>query len=78
MVVYAVIRHWVTVVAETEAVKEGLGLFIRGLVSYFYADYGLVTSTQPERLQQAFDFLTGFFNWVGLSKNMQKTVSMAC
>ena len=35
MVVDAVICHWVTVVAETEAGIEGLGLPIRDLEAYF-------------------------------------------
>ena len=47
LVVDAVIRHWVTVVAATEAGTEGLGLLIWDLVAYFYADDGLVASTQP-------------------------------
>ena len=32
------------------------------LAAYFYADDGLVASTQPERLEMAFDILTGLFN----------------
>ena len=37
-----------------------------------------MSSTQPERLQRAFDVLTGLFNWVGLRSNMLKTVGMVC
>ena len=39
------------------------------LVAYLYSDDGLVVSTQPERLQRAFDVLAGLFDWVGLRKN---------
>ena len=47
MVVYDIIRQWVTGVTTTEAVTGGLGLMIIDLASYFYADDGLVASTQP-------------------------------
>ena len=44
----------------------------------FYSDYGLVAFTGPGWLQSSFDFLTGLFDWVGLRKNVCKTVSMVC
>ena len=47
MVVYDIILQWVTGVTTTEAVTGGLGLMIIALASYFYADDGLVASTQP-------------------------------
>ena len=78
MVVDAVIRHWVTVVIPIEAGTGRLGLKIIDLAVYFYANDGLVASTQLERLQRDFDFLTGLFNWVGLRANMAKTVGMVC
>ena len=78
MVVYAVIHHWVGVVAPTEDDMEVLGLTIRDLAEYFYSDNGLVTSTQLERLHRAFDILSGLFGRVGLRMNKRKTVSMAC
>ena len=46
MVVDAVIRHWVTVVTSTEVGTGGLGLTIVDLAAYFYANDGLVVSTQ--------------------------------
>ena len=76
VVVDAFIRHWVTVVDPTEDGMERLGLQIRDLVWYLYADDGLVTLTQPERLQRAFDVLTGLFDWVSLRTNKRNTVSM--
>ena len=47
-------------------------------MAYFYDNYGLVVSNQPERLQMAFGVLTGLFDWVYLITNTRKTVSMAC
>ena len=49
-VVNTVIRHWVALVAPTKDGTEVLGLSIQDLVAYLYADNGLVTSTQTERL----------------------------
>ena len=77
LVMDAAIRHWVMVVAETEVVTEELGLLIQELVAYFYSDDGLVTSTQPERLKQAFGILTGLFGQVRFRTNTWKTASMA-
>ena len=50
VVVDAIIHHWVTVVAPTKDGMEVLGLSIRYLSAYFYANNGLVASAQPERL----------------------------
>ena len=44
----------------------GLGLKIIELEAYFYADDGLIVSTQPERLQRVFDVLTSIFDRVNL------------
>ena len=74
VVVDAVIRHWVTVVAEIEAGTEVLGLLIQYFVPYFYSDDGLAASTQPERLQRVFTVLTGLFCQFGLRTNTRKTV----
>ena len=67
-----------TVVTPTEAGTGGLGLTIIDLVAYLYSDDGLVVSTQPERLQRAFDVLTGLLGWFGLRMNTRKTFSMSC
>ena len=63
---YAVIRHWVTVVTPSDAGTAVIGLTIFGLVAYFYADNVLVASTKHERLQRASDVLTGLFDRVRL------------
>ena len=77
-VVNTVIRHWVALVASTKDGTEVLGLSIQDLVAYLYADDGLVTSTQTERLQRVFNVLTNLFDRVGLRTNMINMVSMAC
>ena len=43
---------------------------------FFYADDGVVESTDPEWLQLEFDMLTGIFDRVGLQKNVRKTVGI--
>ena len=73
-----VIHHWVTVVAQTKEEMEGLGLLIQDLEEYFYFENGLVSSIQLERLQRAFDILTGIFDRVGLKMNIQMMVSVDC
>ena len=78
MVVDSIIHHWVTVVAEIEEGTERLGISIWDLAAYFYADNGLIASTQTERLQREFAILTCLFDRVGLSKNTWKAASMAC
>ena len=65
-----------TVVTPSEEVTGGLGLTITNLATYFYADNGLVASTQLERLPREFDILTGLFDRVVLRKNTEKTVGM--
>ena len=76
LAVYAIIRHWVTVVAAMDAGAEGLGILIQDLSAYFYADDVLVTSTQMMRLQRAFNVLTDLFDRVVLRTNTCKTMSM--
>ena len=62
----------------TEDGTKGLGLSIQDLAVYFYTENVFITSTQPERLQRAFDVLTGLFDWIGLQTNARKMVSMEC
>ena len=63
--------------ATTEAGTKGLGMFMRDLAAYFYAKNVIVALTQLKSLQQAFNVLTGLFNWVGLRMNTQKKTRMA-
>ena len=72
----SIISHWVALVTPPEAGTRGLGMTIIDLPAYLYADYGLVALIQLERLQRAFDVLTGLFNRVVLRKNTSKTIGM--
>ena len=66
MVVDAVVRHWVTgVIAESEARGE-LRQEERHQAELFYADNGMVASSNPVCLQGAFNALLGLFDRVGL------------
>ena len=53
--------------------KEG-----RHQAALFYADDGMVVSSNPRWLQWGFNALVGLFDRVGLHKNLGKTVSMTC
>ena len=44
--------------------------------AFFYAENGLVVSTNPDCLKGAFDTLTGLFDRVELRTNVGKTVGM--
>ena len=48
------------------------------LVSPFYADDGMVVSSDRAWLQGAFSALVAIFDRVGLRTNVNKTFSMAC
>ena len=76
MVVDEVVRHWVTLEVE-EAEKRGdMGKEGRHQAALFYADNGVVASSDPRWLQWAFNALVGLFERVGLRNNVGKTVSM--
>ena len=55
VVVDTVLRHWVSMVAETEGetepFTEGLLWYIQRLVAYFYSENGLLSSIHKTRLQ---------------------------
>ena len=46
--------------------------------TYFYADYGMVVSTDPFWLQVSFDSLTKLFDKVGIRTNVDKKAEMLC
>ena len=71
-----VIPHWLTMVEANQEGTERLVMSIRDLAVYFYAGNGIFASTQPERLQRAFNLLTGLFEQVFLRTNTWKTVSI--
>ena len=78
VVVYAVVCHWVTLAveeAETRGERRREG---RHQATLFYADDGMVASSDPRWLQWDFNTLVGLFDRVGLHTNVGKTVSMIC
>ena len=78
VVVDVVVRHWVTL-AVTEAEtrgewrREG-----RHQAALFYADDGMVASSDLQWQQWTFTKLVGLFDQVGLNTTMGKMVSIAC
>ena len=78
VVVDVVVRHWFTLeVAEGETWGER-GWEGRHQAALFYAEDGMVASSDPRWLQWAFITLVGLFDRVGLNTNMGKMVSMTC
>ena len=78
VVVDAVVRHWIEgLVTETEE-KGDTGREGHHQEAVFYADNGMVVSSDPAWLQGAFSSLVAIFDRVGLQTNVNKKVSMAC
>ena len=46
--------------------------------AFFYADGGMVVSTDLGWLQSAIDTMMGIFDQIGLRKKLRKTVGMVC
>ena len=78
VVVDAVVRHWVHGVMEEAEARGETGREGRHQAALFYADDGMVVSSDPAWLQGAFTALVGLFDRVGLQTNVGKTVSMVC
>ena len=72
------VRHWPTIAAQEAERREERGREVRHQVALFYADYGMLVSSDPWWLQWAFTQLVGIFDRVGLKTNFKKTVSMTC
>ena len=78
VVVDAVVRHWIDgLVSETKE-KGDTGREGRHKSAVFYANDGMVASSDPAWIQGAFSALVAIFDRVGLRTNVGKTVSMAC
>ena len=78
VVVDAVVSHWVTgVIADVEERGER-GKEGRHQADLFYADDGIVASSDPRWLQGDFNALVVLFDRVGLRTNIKKTVGMVC
>ena len=78
VVVDAVVRSWV-MMSLAEAEKRGeKGNEGRHQATQFYAENGMVASSDPRWIQWDFDTLVSLFEQVGLRKNVGKTVRMVC
>ena len=78
MVVDAVFCHWVMgFIVDADALGK-LGKQGRHQAALFYADDGIVASSDPHWILGAFNTLVGLFDRVGLQENVMKTVDMVC
>ena len=78
VVVGTVVRHWIDGLVAKTAEKGETGREGRHQSTVFYANNGMVVSSDPAWLQGAFSALVAIFDRVGLRNNSRKTVSMAC
>ena len=78
VVVDVVVQHWIDGIVD-EAEEQGeTGREGRHQSAVFYADGGMVISSDPAWLQSAFSALVATFDRVGLLTNVGKTFSMVC
>ena len=78
VVVDAVVRQWVTMTLDNAEKRGERGEEGRHQASLFYADDGMVASSDPRWLQWEFNALVSLFKRVGLQTNVGKTVRMVC
>ena len=78
MLVDLVINHLSTVITWEDTGQEYFGRAVQNLAAVFYADDGLPTCPQPDRLQEALEVMMGMFYKVGLRTNVDKTVGIVC
>ena len=78
VVVDAVVRYWVTMAIDEAERRGERGKEGRHQAALFYADNGMVASSDPRWLQWAYNALVSLFERVGLRANVGKTVSMVC
>ena len=78
VVVDAFVRHWVNGLVDEAEAKGETGWEVRHRSAVFYADDGMVVSSDPAWLQGAFNALVAIFDRVGVMTNAGKTVSMVC
>ena len=74
----AVVWHWIDGIVDETAEKGETGREGRHQSAVFYADDGMVVSSDPAWLQGAFSALVAIFDRVGLLTNVGKKVSMVC
>ena len=78
VVVDAFVRHWVNGFMEEAEARGETGQEGQHQDALFYANDGMVVSSDPAWLQGAFTALVGLFDRVCLRTNAGKTVSMVC
>ena len=78
MVVDVVVHHWVNGLVDKAEAKGETGREVRHQSAVFYADNGMVVSSESAWLQGAFNALLAIVDRVGLLTNVGKTVSMVC
>ena len=72
----AVVRHWVSVMAEGAEERGERGQEGRHQNALFYVEDGMIASSELQWLQGAFSTLVGLFDMMGLRTNVGKTVRM--
>ena len=72
VVVDAVVRHWVTITVTEAETRGERGREGRHQAALFYAEDGMLASSDPQWLQWAFTQLVGLFDRVGLNTNTGK------
>ena len=78
VVVDTLVQHWVAVIVERARGQDGSGRDGQRQSALLYTDDGMVASSDLRWLYWDFINLVGLFNWVGLRKNVRKTVVMVC
>ena len=78
VVVDAVVRHCVTLAVMDAETRGEQGREGRHQATLFYADDGMLASSDPQWLQWAFTKLVRLFDRVGHNTNTGKMVSMTC
>ena len=76
VVVYSVMRHWVSVIVEGVKERGKRGKEGRHQNALFYADDGMVASLDLLWIQGEFITLVGLFDRVSLRTNVGKTAGM--
>ena len=78
VVVDAVVRNWVNGIVEEAEARGETGREGQHQSAVFYADDGMVVSSDPDCLQGEFNALVAIFDRVGLLTNVRKMVRMVC
>ena len=78
VVVDAVVRHWVEEMVESAGGQGRRGREGRYQKSLFYADDGMIASSDPGWQKGVFITLLRLFDWVGLRTNIGNIFGMVC